>query len=61
LSIRLAKNVITTIQLTAETSEKLEELRKKGETYEDVILRLIRELRAINTTKSHICLMCSVN
>jgi len=37
------KNAITTIQLTAETREKLKELGKKGETYEDIILRLIKE------------------
>ena len=33
---------ITTIQLTPGTREKLKELGKKGETYESVILRLLK-------------------
>lgn len=33
---------VTTIQLTPATREKIKELGKKGETYEDIILRLIK-------------------
>ncbi len=36
---------VTTIQLTPGTREKLKELGKKGETYEDIILRLIKSQR----------------
>ena len=32
---------VTTIQLSPETREKLKELGKKGETYENIILRLL--------------------
>jgi len=32
---------ITTIQITKETKRKLEELGKKNDTYEEIILRLI--------------------
>jgi len=32
---------ITTIQISKETIEKLKEIGKMGDTYEDVILRLI--------------------
>lgn len=35
------KNVVTTIQLTPATREKLKDLGKKGETYEEIILRLL--------------------
>jgi len=34
---------ITTIQLSPATREKLKELGKKGETYEAIILRLLKE------------------
>ncbi len=34
---------LTTVQLSLETRDKLKDLGKKGETYEDVILRLIKE------------------
>jgi len=33
---------VTTIQLSPATRDKLKELGKKGETYEDIILRLLR-------------------
>ncbi len=33
---------VTTIQLSPDTREKLKELGKKGETYEEIILRLIK-------------------
>jgi hypothetical protein len=33
----------TTIQISIETREKLKERGRKGETYEDVILRLMEE------------------
>lgn len=32
---------ITTIQLESETKEKLKTMGKKGETYNDIILRLV--------------------
>jgi hypothetical protein len=35
------KNGITTIQLTPATREKLKQLGKKGETYENIINKLI--------------------
>jgi len=34
---------LTTIQLTQSTRDKLKDLGKKGESYEDVILRLIKD------------------
>ncbi len=36
------KKGVTTIQLTPVTREKLKDLGKKGETYEDIILRLLK-------------------
>ena len=33
---------VTTIQLTPATRDKLKDLGKKGETYEEIILRLIK-------------------
>ncbi len=35
-------NEITTIKLTKKTVQKLAELGKKGDTYEDIILELLR-------------------
>jgi len=34
---------VTVIQLSPETRDKLKALGKKGETYEDVILRLMKK------------------
>ncbi len=34
---------VTTIQLSPKTRDKLKELGKKGETYEDIILRLLKK------------------
>jgi len=34
---------VTTIQLSPDTREKLKALGKKGETYETIILRLLKE------------------
>jgi len=39
------KKAITTIQLSADTREKMKELGKKGETYEDIILRLMKQAK----------------
>ena len=39
------KEVITTIQITQQTRDKLKDFGKKGETYEDVIVRLLKELK----------------
>ena len=36
-----SKRELTTIQVTKETREMLKELGKKGETYDDIIRRLI--------------------
>jgi len=36
------KNPVTTIQITPVTREKLRDLGKKGETYEQIILRLVK-------------------
>ncbi len=33
---------VTTIQLSPSTREKLKDLGKKGETYEEIILRLVK-------------------
>lgn len=38
------KMAITTIQLTEKTKTKLKKLGKKGDTYEDIILKLIGEI-----------------
>ena len=40
-----SKDAITTIQISQQTRDKLKELGKKGETYEDVIVRLLKELK----------------
>lgn len=37
------KHGITTIQISPATREKLKDLGKKGETYEQIILKLIKE------------------
>ncbi len=42
LSIFMAKDEITTIKLKKITVEKLKKLGEMGESYEDVILRLIK-------------------
>jgi len=34
---------VTTIQLSANTREKLKDLGKKGETYDEIILKLIKK------------------
>lgn len=34
---------ITTIQITKETREKLKKIGRKGETYNDIILRLLEK------------------
>lgn len=39
----------TTIQLSVETREKLKGLGKKGETYDDVIIRLIESVSTSST------------
>ena len=36
------KKGVTTIQMTPATRDKLKALGKKGETYEEIILRLIK-------------------
>ena len=36
------KKGVTTIQLSPATRDKLKALGKKGETYEDIILRLLK-------------------
>ena len=41
----VGKEVITTIQISQQTRDKLKDLGKKGETYEDVIVRLLKELK----------------
>jgi len=35
--------MVTTIQVTPETRDKLKEVGKKGETYEQIIVRLLQE------------------
>ncbi|MCK9570234.1 hypothetical protein M0R72_14915 [Candidatus Pacearchaeota archaeon] len=35
--------MVTTIQITPETRDKLKEVGKKGETYEQIIIRLLQE------------------
>jgi len=37
---------VTTIQLTPATRDKLKELGKKGESYEDIILRLLKNKKS---------------
>lgn len=37
---------VTVIQISAETREKLKTLGMKGETYEDVILRLLKNQKS---------------
>lgn len=36
---------VTTIQLSPDTRDKLKDLGKKGETYEEIILRLVKAYR----------------
>ncbi len=40
-----AKREMTTIQISKETREMLKELGRKGETYDDIIRRLIKLAR----------------
>jgi len=35
--------VVTTVQMSTETRDKLKDVGKKGETYEQIIIRLLRE------------------
>jgi len=37
--------MVTTIQITPETRDQLKEVGKKGETYEQIIVRLLEEHR----------------
>jgi len=37
------KKGVTTIQMTPATRDKLKALGKKGETYEEIILRLLKD------------------
>jgi hypothetical protein len=39
----------TSIQVSKETAERLAVLGKKGDTYEDIILRLLEEVGHTNT------------
>jgi len=41
----MAKEESTTIQISKEARESLKELGKMGETYDDVIKRLIKKVR----------------
>lgn len=41
----MANNNITTIQISTETREQLKELGKMGETYDDVIRKLIEKAK----------------
>jgi len=41
-----SKKELTTIQISKETREMLKELGKKGETYDDIIRRLIELVRS---------------
>jgi predicted CopG family antitoxin len=41
----MAKEEITTIQVSKEVREMLKELGKMGETYDDVIKRLIKKIQ----------------
>ncbi|MFH1240467.1 MAG: hypothetical protein V1672_04605 [Candidatus Diapherotrites archaeon] len=36
---------VTTIQMSPQTRDKLKELGKKGETYEDIILKLLKSAK----------------
>ncbi len=42
-----AKRDMTTIQISKETREMLKELGKKGETYDDIIRKLIEIARSL--------------
>jgi len=39
------KDAITTIQISQQIRDKLKELGKKGETYDEVIAHLLKELK----------------
>ena len=41
----MATNDITTIQISKQTREQLKELGKMGETYDDVINRLVKKAK----------------
>jgi len=41
----MATNNITTIQISKQTREQLKELGKMGETYDDVINRLVKKAK----------------
>ena len=46
-----AKREMTTIQVSKETREMLKELGKKGETYDDIIRRLIELAKKVEGGK----------
>ena len=39
----MAKQDLTTIQLSRETRDQLKDLGRKGETYDDIIQKLLKE------------------
>jgi predicted CopG family antitoxin len=41
----MEKTEITTIQISKETREKLADIGKKGETYDDIIKKLIKKAK----------------
>jgi len=44
----MAKNDITTIQVSKETREELKALGSKGETYDEIIRKLIKHKKECN-------------
>ena len=47
----MAKESVTTIQISKETREMLKEFGRMGETYDDVIRRLIRIAKEARTER----------
>jgi len=48
----MAKIDITTIQVLKDTREKLKELGSKGETYDEIIQRLIKKIKGSHKERS---------
>ena len=49
----MAKENLTTIQLSTETRDQLKELGKKGETYDEIIKKLLRLVRECDKNESN--------
>jgi len=51
--MRLMMSALTTIPLRRETRDRLKELGKKGETYDDVVVRILEQAELTAHLETH--------